>query len=466
MSGIKKRWVRNYLLIIMIIAILVDGAFLFTIRRFYYNLAQENLSNRMTVLEGFNRTFLQSEHTTLDDIAKLILQDYRDQDVAELQILNPEGRIFYSSTGFQTERLIGSEDVTAALKGQRGYWVGPNIETGEQIMGVSTALRDEHGNTIGVLRYISSMAAIDQLVNQYFLYSLLVLGAILILLLILSLTFSRSILGPINEITVAAERMAKGQFDEKVETRYKDELGVLAQTLNYMADEIQQSERLKNDFISSISHEIRTPLTAVKGWSETILTGDLENKEEVEKGLQVIMRETSRLSDMVEELLDFSRIEGGRMTLHKEQVDLSQEIMDIVAIYGPKAEGQNVMIETKLPDRPAYIVGDANRIKQVMINILDNAVKFSKPQGIITISMKLGEEIALSFIDQGTGISREDLENVRKKFYKGTSKQSGSGLGLAITDEIVALHDGRMEIDSIQGQGTTVTVHFPAVEGS
>ena len=461
MTGIKKRWVRNYILIILFIALVVMGIFLFTIQRFYYNLAYENLYNRMNVSAGFYTKYTETDKLNLDEIAQLILRDYQDKEVAELQILDPQGLVLYSSTGFTSDVQIKSGDFTEAIKGVQGYWVGKNELTEERVMGVSSPLKDDHGNIIGILRYVSSMEEIDFLLYRFFLYSAVVLAGIILVLLILSVTFSRSILTPINEITNSSRKMAEGNFDEKVPVIYKDELGVLAQTLNSMADEIQKTERLKNDFISSISHEIRTPLTAVAGWAETILTGDLSDKDEVEKGLQVIMRETGRLSDMVEELLDFSRIEGGRMTLHTELFDLRSELSDIAEIYKAKADKHGVCLAVSQPDEPAPVIGDTNRIRQVIINIVDNAVKFSPEGSTININLTVSDWIVLDIIDQGSGISEEDLENVTKKFYKGSSKRSGSGLGLAISDEIVRLHGGELRLTSELQKGTTVQVLLP-----
>ncbi len=415
----------------------------------------------MNVSAGFYTKYTETEKLSLDEIAQLIHRDYQDREIAELQILSPDGEIHLSSTGFTADTKIDSGDYHDAIRGVQGYWVGKNAITEERVMGVSSPMKDEHGNIIGVLRYVSSLQEIDLLLYRYFLLSALVLAGIILVLLILSVTFSRSILTPINEITIASRKMAEGNFDEKVPVIYKDELGVLAQTLNSMADEILKTERLKNDFISSISHEIRTPLTAVAGWAETILTGDLSNRDEVEKGLQVIMRETGRLSDMVEELLDFSRIESGRMTLHSELFDLRTELSDIAEIYKAKADKHGVSLCITQPDGRAPVIGDTNRIRQVIINIIDNAVKFSPEGSTININLTVSDWIVLDIIDQGSGISKEDLENVTKKFYKGSSKRSGSGLGLAISDEIVRLHDGELRITSELNNGTTVQVLLP-----
>lgn len=255
--------------------------------------------------------------------------------------------------------------------------------------------------------------------------------------------------------------MAEGELEHRIEKSYNDELGVLADTLNHMASELQNSERLKNDFISSISHEIRTPLTAIAGWGETIITGDLDDKVEVEKGLSIIIRETNRLSDMVEELLDFSRMESGRFSLYLEEMMLDHEVDEVVEIYAHKAESKGVKLVKDYDLSGIQIEGDRNRLKQVFINIIDNAVKFTQSGGTVKVHVGVvGDEAVVKVKDEGIGIPKSHLNFVSKKFYKGNPNISGSGLGLAITAEIIDLHGGKLDIVSVEGEGTEVIVNL------
>ncbi len=467
MSGIKKRWVINYILIILVIAIVIIAGFLVTIRNFYYNLAYENLYNRMNSSTSFYTRYMSKGNLTLDEIAQLMLRDYQDENIAELQILDRMGTLLYSSVGFVDRTRISSPDISDAIAGRKGYWVGNNQNTGEKIMSVSKLIRDNDKTMIGIIRYVTSMTKIDAVIYNYLVYAVIVLMAVLFVLLVLSWTFSRSILEPIKEITLVSQNMSEGNFSEKVPVVYKDELGVLAQTLNTMADEIQKTDRMKNEFISSISHEIRTPLTAVSGWAETILTGDLSNTDEVELGLKIIMRETGRLSDMVEELLDFSRIQSGRMTLSKQKFNLVEEIGDILRIFRAKAEQRGVEINFMDDEEPVLIYADINRMRQVIINVLDNAVKFSLDGGKVDIrldAMKTDKTsyVCIEITDYGIGIPDEDIQNVKNKFYKGSSKKSGSGLGLAISNEIMQLHGGSLDIKSEVQNGTKVSIILPS----
>ncbi len=469
MSGIKKRWVRNYIFIISLISLFVVAGFLFTIQKFYYNLAYESLYNRLNISASFYTKYMSERSLSLDETSQLMLRDYQDDKIAELQILDRNGVMVYSSAGFIDKKKILSQDVLDAISGRQGYWVGKNEGTDESVMAVTAPILDKKLSMIGVLRYVSSISKLNHIIYNYLMYALIVVAVIVLILMVLSITFSRSILTPINEITLVSQKMSEGNFDEKVPVIYKDELGVLAQTLNLMADEIQKAERLKNDFISSISHEIRTPLTAVSGWAETILTGDLSNTDEVEFGLNIIVRETGRLSDMVEELLDFSRIQSGRLTLRKEEFDLVTEVSDIVRIFRAKAKQRRIKIMLPNYFSPVYVYADMNRMRQVIINVLDNAMKFSNDEGIVYIEIgnimdvdnKENKEVYISIRDEGVGISDSDIDNVTNKFYKGDSCRSGSGIGLAISNEIMQLHGGRLNIVSTLGEGTTVNLIIP-----
>ena len=252
----------------------------------------------------------------------------------------------------------------------------------------------------------------------------------------------------------------------RLQKTYDDEIGELCDTINYMSDEISRAERMKNDFISSVSHELRTPLTAIGGWSETLLAGGGEDPEEVMQGLTIIQKEAGRLTRMVEELLDFARIESGRMKLEIETFDMSIELYETVYMYENllKKSGIRLLYDEDV-DANYYINGDRHRMKQVFLNILDNAAKYGGDGKQIDIDLKRdGGNIVASVRDYGQGIPEAELPFVKEKFYKGSSKQRGSGIGLAVTEEIVSMHGGTLDIASEVGKGTTVTVTMPSAK--
>jgi signal transduction histidine kinase len=275
-----------------------------------------------------------------------------------------------------------------------------------------------------------------------------------------SISISQSIIKPINSITDTAKKMAKGNFNVKASKKYDDEVGTLSDTLNYMADEILKSEKLKNDFISSISHELRTPLTSIKGWAFTLKRPGFNDDRKREEALDIIIEESERLTSLVEELLDFSRFQAGRITLNLENVNLGELLNKTISELEPRFERNNIFVQNKIQE-VQLIKADKNRLKQVFINILDNAVKFSEAGGIITIELFSNEkEIVIAIEDTGCGIPEEDLKKVLQKFYKVQINKPGSGIGLAVCDEIIKLHGGKIEIESKEGAGTKVSIYF------
>ncbi|MNZ93966.1 Alkaline phosphatase synthesis sensor protein PhoR [compost metagenome] len=271
---------------------------------------------------------------------------------------------------------------------------------------------------------------------------------------------------PIRELTRAARYMAEGDWTRRANQRNNDEIGQLAETLNTMVMELSKREKLKNDFISSISHELRTPLTSIKGWSETLKESEpTEDDEEVKLGLSIISKETERLSGLVEDLLDFSKLSARMLELNTELLDFNGPVRETVKQLAVREEQTKVRLLADYAKGPIIVRGDANRLKQVLINLIDNAFKFTPAGGIVRVATGIQQNDALLTVsDTGCGIDAEDLPLVTDKFYKGNTGMGGSGLGLAICKEIIELHGGQLVVDSERGAGTIVTVRVPLVQ--
>ena len=292
----------------------------------------------------------------------------------------------------------------------------------------------------------------------------MVIGLIIVLLTVLSgAYFIKSIVGPVQAINETARQIAMGDFDARIENHSSDEIGQLCRSINNMASELDQAERMKNEFISSVSHELRTPLTAIKGWGETVLAAE-NDPEVVRKGLDVIISESERLSNIVEDLLDFSRLQNGQFSFKMEKCDVAAELEEAVLTYTDAANRAGVELLFDEGDEIPLIQADGGRLRQVFINVLDNAMKYTPRGGKILADVRLsGGYVTVMISDTGCGIPEEELGKVTAKFYKGKKATHGSGIGLAVADEIVRAHGGMLDISSTERVGTTVTITLPTV---
>ena len=393
-------------------------------------------------------------------------QTFDDKDTIELQFINTQGNVVASSHGSWSGPSPETSDIHNAMsKRIVDKYVGKNPGTGERIMAVSSPMIYSNGEVIGVLRYVSSTVKMDQQILRITFISLGALFVVLLVVLFSSNYYIRSILVPLGDIIDKAQKITGGSYGIQIQKKYDDEIGELADTINEMSIKINQNEKMQTDFISSLSHELRTPLTAITGWSETLLNSD-DLSPDTRRGMRIIHREAGRLTEMVLDLLDFTRIQDGRMTLNMETVDIRAEFEDTIFMYGNRLSSDGIELEYLENDDDIPLVScDPKRLRQVFLNILDNAAKHGSEGKRIEASISRNEDnILVRIRDFGPGIPEDELPLVKKKFYKGSSKARGSGIGLAVCDEIVNLHGGTLTLDNALGGGTVVTVEFPIMQ--
>ena len=333
-------------------------------------------------------------------------------------------------------------------------------------MAVSSPMIYSNGEVIGVLRYVTSMQKVDKQIGMAVCIALLLGIFVISFILYSSRFFIRSILDPVSEITVTAKRIAAGSYGSRIQKIQDDEIGELADTINEMSDKISQAEKMQTEFISRISHELRTPLTAITGWGETLLGSETMDPEETRRGMAIILREARRLTDMVEELLVFTRMQDGRFHLNVELGDIQSEFEDTVFMYGRRLSQDGVVLEYMendelIPEIPC----DTARMRQVFLNILDNAAKHGGEGKKITAEIhRQADQVVISIRDFGPGIPEDELPLVKQKFYKGSSKARGNGIGLAVCEEIVTMHGGVLTLSNAEGGGALVTISLPVGE--
>ena len=276
-----------------------------------------------------------------------------------------------------------------------------------------------------------------------------------------NIMFAMDMKEPIDALTDLSKRIADGGYGLQSAKMGEDEIGDLTDAINHLSSKISEYEKTQAEFISSVSHELRTPLTAITGWSETMLfdeniTGDSR------RGLEIIGREAGRLTNMVNDLLEFTRIQDGRFKLTMGIVDVIVELEDAMMAYSDLLRKENMQMAYHVPDADIpFINGDPERLRQVFLNILDNAAKYGRG-GTVDIGVKANKtDVFIMFRDHGPGIPENEIAHVKERFFKGSTHVRGNGIGLAVCDEIVTRHGGELLINNAEGGGLIVTVKLP-----
>lgn len=447
---------------IILITVIIPELFLITsIRNNYYKNLEDTLINQLqTAAELYERYF--SEATLQENVLNDV-DTFWKQTTAQVEIIDMEGRMILNSLGNIAGPVTEVADVQAALQGQKGVWVGHVSYDTEKVMAAACPILVAE-QQVGVLRFVASLREVNQeiksVVSQYMLFGVL----IIFFSGLVSIFLANTITGPLKQVTRVAEEMAGGNFLVKSVHQSKDEIGKLSGALNFLGEEIIKKDALKNDFISSVSHELRTPLTSIKGWAVTLKQG-YENNALLQDGLDIIEKESDRLTAMVAELLDFSRFISGRITLKKDKVDVAGLLEHLRIQLTPRALREEIDFQIHYAENSPSLYTDADRLKQVFINLLDNAFKFTAPGGQVSLTARAdAQQYCFSVEDNGCGIPAGELPRVKEKFYKGKSSKAQSGIGLSICDEIVRLMQGTMEITSQVGRGTRVTIVLPGAE--
>ncbi len=459
MPSIGHKLTASYIFISLVTVIIMECLFFMAVYQYYVSGMSQTLVNHAEASAAmFNRYAPKGDMSAK---SKFIYDNMKIDEAALVEIFDTNSHFVINNIGDTSHHIALTEDYEKALKGTTSVWRG-HIDTGESIISVSAPLIDRD-KVVGVVRYISSTSGANAMLRSNVILAVIIGLIIVVFAALLGYMMSARILIPVRDLMRVTREITKGNLKARANVYYDDEFGQLAETMNVMTEEIQRSDQAKSDFISSVSHELRTPLTSIKGWAET-MEDPLTDSETAKLGMAIIERETNRLIHLVNDLLDFSQIQSGRIHLHKETMWIDGFLEEIYNQFVDRAKRENVTLKFKLDSEDAMIFGDENRLCQVIINIVDNAFKFvsgrTRPQ--ITIqSHTLDAHVVITVEDNGLGMSSADLAHVKEKFYKGKSKRSGTGIGLSVANEIVELHDGMLYIDSIRGIGTKVSVVLP-----
>ncbi|MEG2086940.1 MAG: HAMP domain-containing sensor histidine kinase [Angelakisella sp.] len=461
---ITKRWLINSFGIILVLVIVMVVAASVSIRNYYYNGVRQYMMGRADSVTERLVSYSQTTGSDFMPQVRRLVEQFEYKNKMELMAVLDEHTILITSSGFQPDAALDMPDYRDALTSTNG--IGEYVGTlgTERVMAI-TCLSGIAAEELSAMRYVTSLTAIDRQIAISVGIACLLAVCIILFVIFSSSYFVNSIIRPLGEINSTTRQIAQGDFAVRLEVDSDDEIGELCRSINEMAEGLSASEQIKNDFISSVSHELRTPLTAIRGWGETLLSdGDID-PQTAHKGVQIIMSEAERLSVMVEELLDFSRLQSGRLKLETERLDAVAELSDAVLMYTQRAKLESKSLIYDEPEFFAPVLGDRNRLRQVFVNILDNALKYSDSGDSVTVTATLVEHcLQVQVSDTGVGIAQEDLSKVKDRFYKGKTTRRGSGIGLAVADEIITMHGGSLTLTSQKGEGTTVTILLPIAE--
>lgn len=466
--GLRMRWLRSGILLTIGIVVFFTVVFSLGARSYCYSAVRTGLAAKAESASGFFTGYMSRSYGEYYQSAYRYTESFEDKDEIVLQFVNTRGVVEVSSYGFSAGTKPDTPDVETALTEKKvGSWTGKMSGTGEPVMAVTAPLLTADGSVVGAMRYVTSLRLVNRQVAAV---TALVagIGLVVILAVVLSnLYFVSTVTEPLTELTTLARRIAEGSYGIQAQKKHDDEIGDLTDAINEMSAKIGETEQMQTEFISRVSHELRTPLTAITGWSET-LAYDESISPDSQRGISIISKESARLTKMVEELLEFTRIQDGRFNLNMEELDVAGELEDSIFTYGKLLAQEGVTVEYTPPEKDVPLVlGDPERLKQVFLNIMDNAAKYGRSAGRIVVTIGFTEQwVVIRFRDFGPGIPPDELPFVKKKFYKGSSKERGSGIGLSVCDEIVTRHKGRLELENASDDksGLIVTVMLPVMK--
>ncbi|MDE6727410.1 MAG: HAMP domain-containing protein, partial [Oscillospiraceae bacterium] len=316
--SISSRWMVNTLSVAAVLLVVVNICIYYFTKQYYYGSAESYVVSEANASQTILARLYEDLSSNFSAEVRNIVESFSKKDQMELMSINKDGEVSLSSSGFSPDKEYYMPDYELALKSENGLGVYMGRDSGTNILAVTTIIAKPSSN-YSALRFVTSLELIDNQIGGIMLTALIVSAFILLVVALTGVYFVKSICVPLARIGGTAKKLAKGDFSERIPVASNDEIGQLSRAFNEMANELENSEQIKNDFISSVSHELRTPLTAIKGWSETLEGG--YDPEAFQKGMKVITGETKRLEQMVEDLLDFSRIQSGHFSLQMTMID-------------------------------------------------------------------------------------------------------------------------------------------------
>ena len=483
--SLRTRLILTHVFIIFLTLAILAVSLAFILRDYQRQVQLSRLGDAVVPLAFQARALFLNDVAPREALTRLQQQA---GTVGSVIIVTDKGLVLADAAYGLTNRTINLTPVVRAEAPRGFFWGSHILRPGRVVLYAAVTAGQIGGQNVYVALanverpFFETLAEIG--------WSLAVAGGItLIVSLLVALILARSIARPITRLTQATEAIARGQYDHRVDARGGDEIGRLAKSFNTMAAQVQSARQMEKDFVANVSHELKTPLTSIQGFAQAILDGTTQDLDGARRAAHTIFDEAARMARLVGNLLTLARFESGQLPMAREPVDLNDLLPRWVDRYRARATAAGETIITVLDPLPE-IVGDAGRLEQVVVNLVDNALKYNHPGGSVTVTAKSNaivsatkssilawrrvaaapppQWITISVADTGEGIPPEDLPRLFERFYRGDKARvaGGTGLGLAIAKEIVVAHGGAITVESKLGRGSTFTVRLPAQNGA
>ena len=467
-SGITRRWLRGSLLITVLLVLLVEVMFLYSTTRSYYNGVQQTMYRRFSSITGQLKMYTgeTSQKTAASRSVALrrMVEQFSDKDKYEFMLLDSYGGVIASSSGTDAEGIVTSTDFEQAQEAMDGQGVAIyRTQSGEMVM-AACCLVPYAAEDVAAMRLVTSLTLVGQQLKRTAVVALIMGTAVLAFTIMSGLYFVRSIVVPLGQVERTAASIARGELDVRLPVTgdERDEVDRLRGTINRMAEGLEETEKMKNEFISSVSHELRTPLTSISGFAELIRDG-IAKPQDVQHFAGNIYTEAQRLIALVGDIIRLSQLDEGSVGSEKTDLRLDGMAASVVSRLQDAAAQHDVTLRTDL--KPCRVHGIAQIVDELIYNLCDNAIKYNRKGGSVTVSTaeENGQPV-LRVADTGIGIPTAEQDRVFERFYrvdKSRSKQiGGTGLGLSIVKHGAMFHHARVSLESEPNKGTTVRVTF------
>jgi signal transduction histidine kinase len=430
---------------------------------FYYDQVEEEID----MLSSRYANAISSSHNMRMVQMLEIMADFSD---IKLFIVDETGEMIAHSSGadFGKDYSISEEELGKLSRGETVDGEHEDAASGNHFLISGKPIYVENTFSGGVY-VLSSVESID--FSIYRLKQMFILSGTGAFLLALGVTLvlSRRLSNPMVQMEQATRKIAKGDLDTRVTITTQDETGSLAQAINDLAIDLKRYRDTRREFFANISHELRTPMTYLEGYSNILKEGLYQNEEEKRQYLDIIHKESVRVTRLIEDLFELSKIEEGKLALNKETIDLQEVLENVVDRVHIKAREKEIELDVKAGDTQPFVYGDGLRMEQIFNNLLENAIRYTE-QGSVQVKIDTKQEQFVKVIieDTGKGIPKDDLAYIFDRFYRVEKSRArefgGTGLGLAIVKHLVELQDGVIKVYSEVESGTRFEICFPTVD--